>query len=195
MTLTSTGTKRKPVDAVKAAAEGPLSAEELRKLHAYWRAEEGSPPGGSTCRYRPHGERIGWLVEGEVYLEPDISFATAQRLARDQGETLPVGAATLRRRLRDTGLLATTDTARGKLTVRKTLQGERRDVQHVAALGGLDALVFTVGIGEHAASIRARVCKDAAWLRVTLDEGGQLRRRPPDLADQAGALGLSHPHR
>jgi acetate kinase len=39
-----------------------------------------------------------------------------------------------------------------------------------AALGGLDALVFTAGIGEHAAEIRARVCRDAAWLGVGLDE-------------------------
>jgi acetate kinase len=39
-----------------------------------------------------------------------------------------------------------------------------------AALGGLDALVFTAGIGEHAAAIRARVCRDAAWLGATLDE-------------------------
>ena len=39
-----------------------------------------------------------------------------------------------------------------------------------AALGGLDALVFTGGIGEHAAEIRARVCRDAHWLGVILDE-------------------------
>jgi acetate kinase len=39
-----------------------------------------------------------------------------------------------------------------------------------AALGGLDALVFTGGIGENAAEIRARVCRDAAWLGVKLDE-------------------------
>jgi acetate kinase len=39
-----------------------------------------------------------------------------------------------------------------------------------AALGGLDALVFTGGIGEHAAPIRARVCQDAHWLGVRLDE-------------------------
>ncbi len=39
-----------------------------------------------------------------------------------------------------------------------------------AALGGLDALVFTAGIGEHAAEIRARVCRDAAWLGLELDE-------------------------
>lgn len=40
----------------------------------------------------------------------------------------------------------------------------------VAALGGLDALVFTGGIGENAAVIRARICRDAQWLGVTLDE-------------------------
>jgi acetate kinase len=39
-----------------------------------------------------------------------------------------------------------------------------------AALGGLDALVFTGGIGENAASIRARVCEGARWLGVALDE-------------------------
>jgi acetate kinase len=39
-----------------------------------------------------------------------------------------------------------------------------------AALGGLDALVFTGGIGEHAAPIRARVCRAAAWLGIELDE-------------------------
>jgi acetate kinase len=38
-----------------------------------------------------------------------------------------------------------------------------------AALGGLDALVFTGGIGENAAKIRARVCRDAAWLGLELD--------------------------
>jgi acetate kinase len=39
-----------------------------------------------------------------------------------------------------------------------------------AALGGLDALVFTAGIGENDAFIRARVCRDARWLGVELDE-------------------------
>jgi acetate kinase len=39
-----------------------------------------------------------------------------------------------------------------------------------AALGGLDAIVFTAGIGEHAPDIRARVCQDAAWLGGRLDE-------------------------
>jgi acetate kinase len=38
-----------------------------------------------------------------------------------------------------------------------------------AALGGLDAIVFTAGIGERAAPIRAAVCRHAAWLGVELD--------------------------
>jgi acetate kinase len=38
-----------------------------------------------------------------------------------------------------------------------------------AALGGLDGLVFTAGIGEHSPEIRARVCEQAAWLGLALD--------------------------
>jgi len=38
-----------------------------------------------------------------------------------------------------------------------------------ATLGRLDALVFTGGIGERAAPIRARVCDGLVWLSVRLD--------------------------
>jgi acetate kinase len=37
------------------------------------------------------------------------------------------------------------------------------------ALGGLDAMVFTAGIGEHAPAIRAAVCDRLAWLGIALD--------------------------
>ncbi|MES1164819.1 MAG: hypothetical protein ABUR63_03605, partial [Verrucomicrobiota bacterium] len=47
-----------------------------------------------------------------------------------------------------------------------------------AALGGLDALVFTGGIGENTPVIRARVCRDAAWLGVTLDDAANDRGDP-----------------
>jgi acetate kinase len=38
-----------------------------------------------------------------------------------------------------------------------------------AALGGLDAIVFTAGIGEHAAAVREAICRQASWLGVELD--------------------------
>jgi acetate kinase len=47
-----------------------------------------------------------------------------------------------------------------------------------AALGGLDALVFTAGIGEHAAEIRARVCQDAKWLGIVLDPDANAKGGP-----------------
>jgi len=40
----------------------------------------------------------------------------------------------------------------------------------VAALGGLDAVVFTAGIGEHAPAIRSRIAGGLGWLGLTLDE-------------------------
>ncbi len=48
----------------------------------------------------------------------------------------------------------------------------------VAALGGLDALVFTGGIGERAAPVRAQVCRRAAWLGLELDEAANERHGP-----------------
>lgn len=53
----------------------------------------------------------------------------------------------------------------------------------VAALGGLDALIFTGGIGEHAAALRTRVCNDAHWIGIRIEEaanagGGPRISRP-----------------
>lgn len=43
-----------------------------------------------------------------------------------------------------------------------------------AELGGLDAVVFTAGIGEHSAHVRAKVCQGMAWLGALLDEDQNL---------------------
>jgi acetate kinase len=44
-----------------------------------------------------------------------------------------------------------------------------------AAIGGLDALVFTGGIGEHAAPVREMICRQSAWLGVELDNDANAR--------------------
>lgn len=53
----------------------------------------------------------------------------------------------------------------------------------IAAMGGIDALVFTAGIGEHAPEIRHRVCSGSTWLDFDVDEaanaaGGPRLTRP-----------------
>ena len=59
----------------------------------------------------------------------------------------------------------------------------------VAALGGLDALVFTGGIGEHAPEIRARVCRQATWLGVRLDERANAGGGPV-ISESAGSISV-----
>jgi acetate kinase len=44
-----------------------------------------------------------------------------------------------------------------------------------AVLGGVDALIFTAGIGEHSAEIRRRICEGSAWLGIELDAAANLR--------------------
>jgi acetate kinase len=47
-----------------------------------------------------------------------------------------------------------------------------------AVLGGIDALVFTAGIGENSPEIRQRICQASAWLGIELDEGANSSRLP-----------------
>jgi acetate kinase len=47
-----------------------------------------------------------------------------------------------------------------------------------AVLGGIDALVFTAGIGENSAEIRKRICEASAWLGVELDAGANAAKGP-----------------
>jgi len=51
----------------------------------------------------------------------------------------------------------------------------RRELGAMAAvLGGLDTLVFTGGIGENAAAIRERICRDQDWLGLAIDHDANM---------------------
>jgi len=62
-------------------------------------------------------------------------------------------------------------------------------VRHIgslaAALGGIDGIVFTAGVGENADQIRAAVCKGCSWLGLALDEAANQRHGP--LITKAGS--------
>jgi acetate kinase len=49
-----------------------------------------------------------------------------------------------------------------------------------AAMGGLDALVFTGGVGENAAPIRAEACSEMGWMGLSLDPEANDRTGPED---------------
>jgi acetate kinase len=57
-----------------------------------------------------------------------------------------------------------------------------------ATLGGIDALVFTAGVGEHSANIRERVCEKLKYLGLDLDPAANENCRPDaDIATPASA--------
>jgi len=66
-------------------------------------------------------------------------------------------------------LLSSND-ANAKLAVDYFVYRAAREIGAMAAvLGGIDALVFTAGIGEHSAEVRRRICEASAWLGIELD--------------------------
>lgn len=68
------------------------------------------------------------------------------------------------------------DDPRARLALEIYAYGIRKAIGAFAAvLGGLDTLVFSGGIGEHAAAVRARVCSGLGFLGLALDDGANER--------------------
>jgi acetate kinase len=79
----------------------------------------------------------------------------------------------------DMRVLLASDDPRARFAVDLFIYRIGREIGSMAAAAqGMDALVFTAGIGEHAASLRERVCRDAAWLGLELDPEANLRGGP-----------------
>jgi hypothetical protein len=118
----------------RAHVASPAGQQPAERPEAWgWRREESATSGGADQCWRPQGRRIAWIEGDNLYLEPEAAFAEAQKLAVEEGDSLTVGAQTLRKRLNEKGLLLSRDVARQKLTVRRVLDGVRRDVLHLSA--------------------------------------------------------------
>jgi acetate kinase len=57
-----------------------------------------------------------------------------------------------------------------------------------SSLGGLDGLVFSAGIGEHAPAIREMVCARLGWLGVELDQAANLQPKPALISTPASRI-------
>lgn len=116
----------------------------------------------------PMGTRSGNLDPGVVlYLMDELKMdaRAIEKLLYQQSGLLGVSGVSS-----DMRTLLASDEPRAKFAVELFVYRVGRELGSLAAaLGGLDALVFTAGIGEHAAAIRERVCRAAAWLGVELD--------------------------
>lgn len=125
--------------------------------------------GFSTLDGLPMGTRCGGLDPGVVlYLMAEL------QMDRKQVETLLY---------RQSGLLGVSGISADMRTLEASEAQSAREAIDLfvhrigrelgaltATLGGLDAIVFTAGIGENSALVRERVCRGATWLGVELDD-------------------------
>ncbi len=125
----------------------------------------------------PMGTRYGALDPGVVmYLmdERKLDVRAIEKLIYTQSGLLGVSGISSDMR----ALLESAD-PRATLAVDLFVYRIGRELGSLAAaLGGLDAIVFTAGIGEHAAAIRERVCRQALWLGVELDAPANAKHGP-----------------
>jgi acetate kinase len=116
----------------------------------------------------PMGTRCGAVDPGVIlYLmdERKLDARAIERLIYNESGLLGMSGISSDMRT----LLGSAD-PRAKLAVDVYLYRIRRELGSLAAaLGGIDALVFTAGIGENAPAIRERVCRDGAWLGIEFD--------------------------
>jgi len=125
----------------------------------------------------PMGTRCGSIDPGVILYLMDqrgMDVRAIEKLVYSQSGLLGVSGISSDMR----ALLASAD-PRARTAIDLYAYRIRRELGSLAAaLGGLDAIVFTAGIGEHAAPIRQRVCEDAAWLGVELDAAANTKGGP-----------------
>jgi acetate kinase len=125
----------------------------------------------------PMGTRCGAVDPGVIlYLmdERKMDARAIERLLYSESGLLGVSGISSDMRT----LLASADPS-ARLAIDVYAYRIRRELGSLAAaLGGLDAIVFTAGIGENAPAIRERVCRDAAWLGIELDAAANARGGP-----------------
>ena len=75
-------------------------------------------------------------------------------------------------------LLVSTEPA-ARLAVDYFVYRAAREIGGLAAvLGGVDALVFTAGIGENSSEVRARICHSSSWLGIEIDPAANTGKGP-----------------
>jgi len=132
----------------------------------------------------PMGTRTGVLDPGVLlYLMQarDMDAAAIEKLLYKQSGLL--GVSGVSNDMRD--LLASED-PRARQAIELFCYHAAKNVGALAAaLEGLDALVFTAGVGENAPDIRERICRRAAWLGIHLDDSANRAGGPRITTDNS----------
>lgn len=133
--------------------------------------------GFSTLDGVPMATRCGALDPGVILhllSARGMDLAAVEQLLYRQSGWLGVSGISA-----DLRVLLASDQAGAQTAIALFVAAIVREVGALAAtLGGVDALVFTAGVGENAAPIRARVIESLGWLGMQLDADANARHGP-----------------
>ncbi|WP_317932389.1 acetate/propionate family kinase [Halioxenophilus sp. WMMB6] len=135
------------------------------------------------------GTRCGELDPGVVLhlcQELGMSLAQVQNLLYKQSGLLGVSGISSDMRDLEQSSAAEAREARELFALRAA----QKLASLLPALGGLDAIVFTGGIGEHSSATRAMICERLGWLGVQLDELANQRHATRIDAGANSAVGV-----
>lgn len=96
-----------------------------------WRSSASGTGHWERMDWKPQGPKVGWINDGDIYLDPDASFSVVQKLADSHHRPIPLSPATLWRRVKDyvPPILASCDHER--TTTKRTFGGVRKTVVHI----------------------------------------------------------------
>ncbi len=122
----------------------------------------------------PMGTRCGNLDPGVVlYLQNEMGMSTEEVSKLLYNKSGLLGVSGISNNMQE--LLASDKDSARKAIDLYVYRINRELGALISSLGGLDALVFTAGIGEHSSEIRKRVCVLASWLGIKIDDDANQR--------------------
>jgi len=130
------------------------------------------------------GTRPGALDPGIVlHLFQSLQFSAAEVETLLYKKSGLLGISGISSDMRD---LLARDEPEARLAVDYFVYRAAKEIGALAAvLGGIDAMVFTAGIGENSAEIRRRICESSAWLGLALDAQANASGGPRITAPQS----------
>jgi acetate kinase len=136
----------------------------------------------------PHNNRVGDL---DVFALPALMRATGQSLEQvldDLANRSGLLGLSGHNDLRDIEAAAARGDERSRLALDVFVASVRHYLgAYLLQLGGADAIVFTGGIGENSAAVRAAVCANLDWFGIALDPALNERARAEARIDAAGS--------
>ena len=132
------------------------------------------------------GTRVGTIdANAALKLAEDHGISRAREILNYESGLLGLSGATSDMR----ALLATGSRASEFAIEHFVYWAVRHSGSMIAAMGGLDAVVFTGGIGEHAAPVRSGIAGGLAWLGADIDMAANEEKRPR-LHSDASRIGI-----